>query len=117
MNMKFLPGLVFTVLLIACEISSIDYAVGEIELAAKTPTMVDDRPAIRLVIKNTGTTVKTDVVITVKAKKNQEDISTITIKLNSIKADEQVERYAVFGNLRAHDDYDFVTYAVSASNP
>ncbi len=55
------------------------------------------------------------MLVTVKAKRKQTDISVQTIKLNRLDSLETVERTLIFENLNTHDDYDLLTYAVAFS--
>ena len=109
-------ALFLLLVMISCKIVSVDYAVGPVQLTNKTKSTVAGKPAISLVIKNEGEQQVWNVLVTVKAKRKQTDISVQTIKLDRLDALESVERTVIFENLNAHDDYDLLTYAVAFSN-
>ncbi len=99
-----------------CEISSVDYAIGDVKLISKAKTIVGGKPAIRLTIINTSVIDAFNVTVTVKAKRNQMDIEIKTAIIEKLKPDEIVKRVVVLNNLSKHDDYDFLTYAVNFSH-
>lgn len=107
--------LVFAFSLTSCEIRTIDYATGDVKLISKTKTTVSGKPAIRLVIRNTGEKDLFDIIVTVKAKRRQIDLEIETLVLESLQANESVARVVVFRHLEGHDDYDLLTYAVSCT--
>ncbi len=109
-------ALFLLLVMISCKIASVDYAVGQVQLTNKTKSTVAGKPAISLIIKNEGEQQVWNVLVTVKAKRKQTDISVQTIKLDRLDALESVERTVIFENLNAHDDYDLLTYAVAFSN-
>ena len=102
--------------MVSCKIASVDYALGQVNLTNKTKSTIAGKPAISLVIKNEGEQQVWNVLVTVKAKKKQTDISVQTIKLDRLDALESVERTVIFENLNAHNDYDLLTYAVAFSD-
>ncbi len=108
--------ILFCFILQACDIAAVNYAVNEVQLLEKSPVLIAERPGIKLTISNQSEATVYDVKVTVKAKKNQDDISVILVKLPELKAAESIEKTALFGNLRSHEEYDFLTYAVSFSS-
>lgn len=100
-----------------CKIRSVDYAVDQVTLSDKAKTTINGQPAINLVITNVGEGDVWDVVVTVKAKRQQIDISTQEIKLGALKANESITGTVIFSNLGGHEDYDLLTYAVKFSSP
>jgi hypothetical protein len=106
----------FLLVMLSCKIASVDYAVGQVNLTNKTKSTIAGKPAISLLIKNEGEEQVWNVLVTVKAKRKQTDISVQTIKLDRLDSLESVERTVIFENLNAHDDYDLLTYAVAFSN-
>lgn len=108
-----------TLLLIAitatagCDIQAIDYAVGDIKLVEKKQVVVGEQPAIKLVIENTGKQEVSDIVVTIKAKKEQLDLEEVKVRLDLLKAGERVERIAIFRHIVSHRDYELLTYAVA----
>ena len=116
---KLLVILAATLILISCEnygITSVDYSSGQVRLTNKTKSIIDDKPAISLTINNESETLVWDILITVKAKRKNVDISIQTIELNRLDSLETVERTIIFENLNTHDDYDLLTYAITFSN-
>lgn len=118
---KLLVILAATLMLVSCEnygITSVDYSSGQVRLTNKTKTqsIIDDKPAINLTIKNEGETLVWDILITVKAKRKTVDIDIQTIELDRLDSLETVERMVVFENLTTHADYDLLTYAIAFSN-
>ncbi len=109
-------SLFILLVMVSCKIASVDYAVGQVNLTNKTKSTIAGKPAISLVIKNEGEQQVWNVLVTVKAKRKQTDISVQTIELDRLDSLETVERTVVFENLNAHDDYDLLTYAVAFSN-
>ncbi len=109
-------SLFILLVMVGCKIASVDYAVGQVNLTNKTKSTIAGKPAISLLIKNEGEQQVWNVLVTVKAKRKQTDISVQTIKLDRLDALESVERTVIFENLNAHDDYDLLTYAVAFSN-
>ncbi len=105
----------FLLAVISCKITSVDYALGQVNLTNKTKSTIAGKPAISFVIKNQGEEQVWNVLVTVKAKRKQTDISVQTIKLDRLDSLETVERTVIFENLNAHDDYDLLTYAVAFS--
>lgn len=110
------PALFFLLVMISCKIASVDYALGQVNLTNKTKSMIAGKPAISLLIKNGGKEQVWNVLVTVKAKREQTDISVQTIKLDRLDSLETIERTVIFENLNGHDDYDLLTYAVAFSN-
>ena len=106
----------FLLVMISCKIGSVDYAIGQVKLTNKTKSMIAGKPAISLVIKNEGEEQVWNVLVTVKAKRKQTDISVQTVELDRLGSLETVERTVIFENLNAHDDYDLLTYAVAFSD-
>ena len=109
-------SLFILLVMISCKIASVDYALGQVNLTNKTKSTIAGKPAISLLIKNEGEKQVWNVLVTVKAKRKQTDISVQTIKLNRLDSLETVERTVIFENLNAHDDYDLLTYAVAFSD-
>ena len=109
-------ALFLLLVMISCKIASVDYALGQVNLTNKTKSTIAGKPAISLVIKNEGEQQVWNVLVTVKAKRKQTDISVQTIKLDRLDALESVERTVIFENLKGHDDYDLLTYAVAFSD-
>ena len=103
-------------LIVNCKIASVDYAAGQVKLANKTRSTIDGKPAISMMIKNEGDENVWNILVTVKAKRKQTDISIQTIKLDQLYSLESVERRVVFEDLDGHEDYDLLTYAVSFSD-
>ena len=102
--------------MVSCKIASVDYAVAQVNLTNKTKSTIAGKPAISLLIKNEGEEQVWNVLVTIKAKRKQTDISVQTIELDRLDALETVERTVVFENLNAHGDYDLLTYAVAFSD-
>ena len=109
-------ALFLLLVMISCKIASVDYALGQVNLINKTKSTIAGKPAISLLIKNEGEEQVWNVLVTVKAKRKQTDISVQTIKLDRLGSLETVERTVIFENLNAHDDYDLLTYAVAFSD-
>jgi len=109
-------SLFILLVMVSCKIASVDYAVGQVNLTNKTKSTIAGKPAISLLIKNEGEEQVWNVLVTVKAKRKQTDISVQTIRLDRLDSLETVERTVVFENLNAHDDYDLLTYAVAFSD-
>jgi len=109
-------SLFLLLVMIGCKIASVDYAVGQVKLTEKTKRTIDGKPVISLLIKNKGEEQVWNVLVTIKAKRKQTDISVQTIKLDRLDSLETVERTVVFENLNAHDDYDLLTYALAFSD-
>ena len=109
-------ALFFLLVMISCKIASVDYAFGQVKLTNKTKSTIAGKPAISLLIKNEGEQKVWNVLVTVKAKRKQTDISVQTIELDRLDSLETVERTVIFENLNAHDDYDLLTYAVAFSD-
>ena len=105
----------FLLAVISCKITSVDYTLGQVNLTNKTKSTIAGKPAISFVIKNQGEEQVWNVLVTVKAKRKQTDISVQTIELDRLDSLETVERTIIFENLNAHDDYDLLTYAVAFS--
>ncbi|MFQ5651554.1 MAG: hypothetical protein ACE5IY_16585 [bacterium] len=105
--------LMFTML--TCKFSSVDYAVGDVQLISKTRTTVEGKPAIRLQIENTGDDDVHNVRITIKAKKSQRDLQVETVFLERLSARERIIKRVVFDQLGGHSDYDLLTYAINFS--
>ncbi len=110
--MKPLLGLCVIVLLRTCGISAVDYAVGDVRLTGKTKISVHDKPGILLTIENTGSKAVKEVTITVKAKRRQTDVDIAIVKIEKLEAEQEITRQAVLNRLRAHTDYELLTYAV-----
>ena len=110
------PALFLLLAMISCKIASVDYAVGQVNLSNKTKSTIAGKPAISLLIRNEGEEKVWNVLVTVKAKRKQTDISIQTIRLDRLDSLETVERTVVFENLNGHDDYDLLTYAVAFSD-
>ncbi len=108
-------SLFILLVMVSCKIASVDYAVGQVNLTNKTKSTIAGKPAISLLIKNEGEQQVWNVLVTVKAKRKQTDISVQTIELERLDSLETVERTIVFENLNAHEDYDLLTYAVAVS--
>ena len=109
-------SLFILLVMVSCKIASVDYAVGQVNLTNKTKSTIAGKPAISLLIKNEGEQQVWNVLVTIKAKRKQTDISVQTIELDRLDSLETVERTVVFENLNAHDDYDLLTYAVAFSD-
>ncbi len=109
-------SLFILLVMVSCKIASVDYAVGQVNLTNKTKSTIAGKPAISLLIKNEGEQQVWNVLVTVKAKRKQTDISVQTIKLDRLDSLETVERTVIFENLNGHDDYDLLTYAVAFSD-
>ena len=117
MKTRLINSALFLLLVMfSCKIASVDYAVGRVNLTNKTKSTIAGKPAISLLIKNEGEQQVWNVLVTVKAKRKQIDISVQTIKLDRLDSLETVERTVVFENLNGHDDYDLLTYAVAFSD-
>lgn len=102
--------------MIGCKIASVDYAVGQVKLVNKIKTTVDGKPAVSLIIRNEGEEDVATVIITVKAKRKQVDLSVQTVVLDRLHAHEVAKRTVIFSNLNSHEDYDLITYAVNFSS-
>jgi len=102
-----------TILLRTCNISSINYASGDIKVIKKTKTEINERPAILLTIKNVGEIPATNIELTAKAKLNQRDKDFAVIKLTRLEPSESIEKAVVFKRLQSHQDYELLTIAVS----
>ncbi len=117
MKKRFIKLSLFILLvMVSCKIASVDYAIGQVKLTNKTKNTIGGKPAISLVIKNEGEEQVWNVLVTVKAKRKQTDISVQTIELDRLGSLETVERTVIFEDLNAHDDYDLLTYAVAFSD-
>ena len=117
MKKRFIRLPLFILLvMVSCKITSVDYAIGQVKLTNKTKNTIAGKPAISLAIKNEGEEQVWNVLVTVKAKRKQTDISVQTIELDRLDSLETVERTVIFENLNAHDDYDLLTYAVAFSD-
>ena len=108
--------LLFLLCFPACEIATVDYAVNDVQLLNKAPVVIENHPAVRMTVSNQSDAAVYNIKVTIKAKKNQEDISVVLIKLPELGAAEGVEKTAVFSNLSSHLDYEFLTYAVDFSH-
>ncbi len=113
--LRYVPILLAFVMM-NCRIASVDYALGQVRLVNKTKNTIDGRPAISMKIRNEGEEQVWNVLITVKAKRKQTDISVQTIKLDILDSFETVAGTVVFENLTEHSDYDLLTYAVAFSD-
>lgn len=98
--------------LTACNITAVDYAVREVKITDKVKTKVLDKPALRLTVQNTGESPVFDVRVTVKAKRNQMDLSVQWATVERLEVDEEAQRVVMFEELASHQDYDLLTYAV-----
>lgn len=102
--------------LLRCDISAVDYAAGDVKIIRRQPTTVGGKPAIELLLKNTGQKDAQNVVITIKAKLGQRDVDTATLSLEKIQVNETVPGTGIFSRIKSHDEYDFLTFAVSFSS-
>lgn len=99
--------------LMGCDIQAIDYAVGDVRLVEKMPLIVADKPAIKLVIENKGDGDASDIVVFIKAKKEQVDLEELKVGVEFLKSGARAEKTAIFRHIGTHDEYDLLTYAVT----
>ena len=104
--------LVLGLLVHTCKITSVDYAQGNVRIISKVKTTINEMPALHLALRNEGEEAVFDVVVTVKAKKDQIDLDVVRAIVDKIDARETVNISIVFQKLGGHSDYDFLTYAI-----
>lgn len=104
-----------TLLLLGCEITAVNYAVGDVEILDRTKTEVEQKPAVRVSLTNSGQDTVFDIELTVKAKRNQKDVDVVAQRFSRMTAGDTVSTTLVFDHLAGHQQYDFLTYAVNFS--
>jgi len=107
--------LVATLFFLRCDISAVDYAVGDVKILRRQQTTVDGQPAIELLLENIGQQDALNVVVTIKAKMGQRDVDITIVKLDKIEVREAVLRTGVFKRIASHEAYDLLTFAVAFS--
>ncbi|MCG8605994.1 hypothetical protein MJD09_13505 [bacterium] len=111
--MKSWGILVVLFLITTCKINSINYALDEVRIISKVKTTLEEQPAIELTLKNEGESEVFDILVTAKAKRNQEDIDQAVGQVAKIGPDQTITLQLIFNEISSHKDYDFLTYAVN----
>ena len=111
--MKGFPLFILLLLLQGCKVSAINYAQGDIRITSTTKVVVDNRPAVEVGLTNAAEIPRRNILVTVKAKRNQKDLDVAQTTIPIMEPGATVEVLLTFENLTGHAAYDFLTYAVT----
>lgn len=111
--MKSFPLFILLLLLLGCKVSAINYAQGDIRITGTTKVVVAGRPAIEVSLTNVTEIARRNILVTVKAKRNQNDLDVAQTTIPIMEPGATVEVLLTFENLAGHAAYDFLTFAVT----
>ncbi len=111
--MKGFRLFILLLLLQGCKVSAINYAQGDIRITSTTKVVIGDRPAVEVRLTNAAEIPRRNILVTVKAKRNQNDLDVAQTTIPIMEPGATVEVLLTFENLTGHSAYDFLTYAVT----